>query len=607
MILVDAAGLGATRPKRPLFLNLSLTLESGQRLGVVGINGSGKSTLLRILAGEAEPEVGSVRVGRGALVLHLPQEPHVPAGPIETVVGGGWRGRSVIDRLGMAPIAQHDTSTLSGGQRKRVALAKILVTLGESESSGAGDRDLLILDEPTNHLDLEAIEFLENELANTKAGLVLVTHDRHVLDRVTNRVLELDRGHGYLHVPSGENAGSGYATFLAARAEREERAAANEQTRRNLAKRELAWLRRGAPARTSKPKARIESATALVNARADKAARTDDLSLDLGTARLGSKAVELHGVSYAWPGGETLIRDLDLIIEPGSRLGIVGLNGTGKTTLLDLVADRIQPTVGRIERGTTIRIGYYEQLGQSLDPSIKVRDAVAGPHRPPAPEDTRLMERFWFDADAQWAEIGTLSGGERRRLQLLLVLAAQPNVLLLDEPTNDLDLDTLRALEDFLDDWPGSLIAVSHDRAFLDRATEQIIAFDGAGRVDMIRGGVGGWLASRRVTASPASSNAPSRVGGPKQAAAKSVAAEPRKTGTTSPSTFRRLIAAAEKDLGLATARRDAAEAALAGAAPSDISRLSTELAAAAAAADIAEERWLEVAADAEASGLSVD
>jgi ABC transport system ATP-binding/permease protein len=466
---------------------------------------------------------------------------------------------------------------------------------------------LLILDEPTNHLDLEAIEFLENELATTKAGLVLVTHDRHVLDRVTNRVLELDRGHGYLHVPSGENAGSGYATFLAARAEREERAAANEQTRRNLAKRELAWLRRGAPARTSKPKARIESATALVNARADKAARTDDLSLDLGTARLGSKAVELHGVSYAWPGGETLIRDLDLIIEPGSRLGIVGLNGTGKTTLLDLVADRIQPTVGRIERGTTIRIGYYEQLGQSLDPSIKVRDAVAGPHRPPAPEDTRLMERFWFDADAQWAEIGTLSGGERRRLQLLLVLAAQPNVLLLDEPTNDLDLDTLRALEDFLDDWPGSLIAVSHDRAFLDRATEQIIAFDGAGRVDMIRGGVGGWLASRRVTASPASSNAPSRVGGPKQAVAKAVAAEPRKTGTTSPSTFRRLIAAAEKDLVLATARRDAAEAALVRAAPSDISRLSTELAAAAAAADIAEERWLEVAADAEASGLSVD
>jgi ABC transport system ATP-binding/permease protein len=606
MILVDADGLGATRPKRPLFLDLSLTIESGQRLGVVGINGCGKSTLLRLLAGEATPEHGSVRAGRGALVLHLPQEPVVEPGPIESVVGGGWRGRSVIDRLGMAPIAQSDTTTLSGGQRKRVALAKILVTLGESEASGAGDRDLLILDEPTNHLDLEAIEFLEHELATTKAGLVLVTHDRHVLDRVTNRVLELDRGHGYLHLPSGENAGSGYATFLANRAEREERAAANEQTRRNLAKKELAWLRRGAPARTSKPKARIESATALVNARAEKAARTDDLSLDLGTARLGSKAVELHGVSYAWPGGKELIHKLDLIIEPGSRLGIVGLNGTGKTTLLDLVADRIQPTAGRIERGTTIRIGYYEQLGQSLDPTMRVREAVAGPHRPPAPEDGRLMERFWFDTDAQWAEIGTLSGGERRRLQLLLVLAAQPNVLLLDEPTNDLDLDTLRALEDFLDDWPGSLIAVSHDRAFLDRATEQVIAFDGHGRVDMIRGGVGGWLASRR-SASPASSNAPSRVGGPKAAAPASAPSAPRRTSTTSPSTYRRMLAAAEKDLANASKKRDAAEAALNGAARDEISRLSVALAEAAAAASVAEERWLEVAADAEAAGLVVD
>ena len=231
--------------------------------------------------------------------------------------------------------------------------------------------------------------------------------------------------------------------------------------------------------RTRKPKARIDSATAIVEGRPQAAARRGDLGLSLGTARLGSKAVELHDVGFTWPDGNEVLRPFTQLIEPGARLGVVGANGSGKSTLLDLIAGRLQPTRGRVDRGSTVVLGYYDQLGRELDLGQRVRDAVVGPHRSePSWEDAKLMERFWFDGDAQWAPIGTLSGGERRRLQLLLTLVAQPNVLLLDEPTNDLDLDTLRALEDFFEDWPGSLVVVSHDRAFLDRTVEDVLAVD---------------------------------------------------------------------------------------------------------------------------------
>ncbi|MEY2754313.1 MAG: hypothetical protein RJB65_671, partial [Actinomycetota bacterium] len=269
MIVIDAAGLAASRPNRPLFAGISLTVSDGDRVGVVGINGCGKSTLLRMLAREQEPESGEVRWGRGARVGVLSQQPVLPAGTVREAVGGTWQGEAMLDRLGMAELHDARTDALSGGQAKRVALARLLI----------GEYEALILDEPTNHLDLEAIRFLEEWLAAYRGGLVLVTHDRHVLDRVTTKVLEIDRGAGYLHVPEGWHAGSGYAAYLAGRAEREERAEAAESVRRNLAAKELAWLRRGAPARTSKPKARIAAATKIVEGRAQAAARQGDLGL----------------------------------------------------------------------------------------------------------------------------------------------------------------------------------------------------------------------------------------------------------------------------------------------------------------------------------------
>jgi ABC transport system ATP-binding/permease protein len=602
VILVDGSGLGASRPDRPLFANVGFTVESGDRIGLVGLNGCGKSTLLSFLAGTRQPDAGTVRLGRGARILFLDQDPVIAAGTVGEVVAGGWRGASVLDRLGMAALVDRPTSELSGGQRKRVALAKILVELGESEASGTAESDLLILDEPTNHLDVDAIQFLEAELSSCPGGVLLVTHDRHTLDRVTNRVLELDRGSAYLHAPTGINAGSGYAAYLANKAEREEQAVSTEASRKNLARKELAWLRRGAPARSTKPKARVEAATELVNRKAMAPARRGDLQLGMGSARLGSKAVELFDVSFSWPNGVPVIKNFSYLIEPGCRLGIVGVNGAGKSTLLHLIAGREQPTGGRIERGTTVSLGYYDQLGAGLDLTQRVRDAVAGPHRAPTPDDARLMERFWFDADAQRAPIGTLSGGERRRLQLLLVLAQQPNVLLLDEPTNDLDLDTLRTLEDFLDDWPGSLVVVSHDRTFLDQTTEEILSLDGTGDAVLVRGGVEGWLASRSKPAAPTNTLRPA-------AAPAAPSNRPAREKTQkSPSTLRRQLAAAERDLADATARMEILSGQLSTAVDhAAMTKLSHDLTVASEKVERAEEIWLTLAGEAEEIGLTVD
>ena len=437
---------------------------------------------------------------------------------------------------------------------------------------------------------------------------MLVTHDRHVLDRVTTEVLELDRGRAYLHVPRGEHAGSGYAAYLAGRVEREQLAATTEDVRRNLARRELAWLRRGAPARTAKPKARIASATAIVEGGPPAAARAGDLDLGaLGSSRLGSKVVELHDVGFAWPDtAAVVLRHVEHLIEPGDRLGVVGPNGAGKTTLLDLLAGRLQPTQGRVERGVTVRVGYYDQHGAELDPAMRVRDAVAGPHRSPSHEDASLLARFWFDTDAQWAEIGTLSGGERRRLQLLLVLAEQPNLLLLDEPTNDLDLDTLRALEDHLDTWTGALVVVSHDRTFLDRTVEEVLAIDDVGRVELVRGGFAGWLARRAATGSSAARVVtPSPSTNPGSQGARPI--EPVRP-TRSPSTLRRLLTSAERDLAGASAQRDAVigELATAGADHRRMTELGRHLEQLAAQVAAAEERWMTLAGEAEAAGLQL-
>jgi len=594
MILIDAERLAASRPNRPLFNDVSVTIADGDRLGVVGLNGSGKSTLLRMLAGELRPETGEVRRGRGVRVGFLAQNPTLPVGTVRVAVDSGWRGEAMLDRLGMTPLLDTPTDELSGGQAKRAALAGLLVH----------EFEVLILDEPTNHLDLDAIRFLEEWLAEYRGGLVLVTHDRHVLDRVTTKVLELDRGHGYLHVPTGWHAGSGYAAYLAGRAEREERAEAAEQVRKNLATRELAWLRRGAPARTSKPKARIATATALVEGRPQAAARAGDLGLGLGSKRLGSKGIELTDVAFSWPDGTRVLDACSLTFEPGDRIGVVGANGAGKSTLLDLVAGRLVPTAGEVDRGATVRIGYYDQLGRQLDTDQRVREAVAGDKGEPSLADVTLMKRFWFDGDAQFAPIGTLSGGERRRLQLLLTLVPQPNVLLLDEPTNDLDLDTLRALEDFLDDWPGIVVTVSHDRAFLDRVTDELLALDGRGGIQWVRGGVAAWLAEHaaaQTAAPPPNFVAPKASSPPPATKLRDAGA-----GRRSPSTVRRQLGQAERDLATATtARDDLARQMSTTDAHWELSELAEQLAAAEAKVAAMEDAWLALATEAEDLGLT--
>lgn len=593
MILIDAEGLTASRPGRALFTNVSVTVSTGDRLGVVGLNGCGKSTLLRILSGENEPDAGVVRRGRNARIGVLPQLPVLPPGTVRDAVGGGWQGEAMLDKLGMGAMVEADTRELSGGQAKRVALAQLL----------AGEWDCLILDEPTNHLDLDAISFLEDTLAKYTGGLIMVTHDRHVLDKVTTRVLELDRGNGYVHIPQGINAGSGYAAYLAARAEREENAATAEQVRKNAAKKELAWLRRGAPARTAKPKARIAAAEALIAQRPDAPAREGALGLDLGSKRLGSKGIEFHGVGFTWPDGHEVLRPFDHALEPGDRLGIVGPNGAGKSTLLEMIAGRLQPTAGTIDIGRTVVVGYYDQLGRELNLSQRVREAVAGDKGAPSVEDLNLMKRFWFDGDAQFAPIGTLSGGERRRLQLLLTLIEQPNVLLLDEPTNDLDLDTLRALEDYLDDWPGIVVVVSHDRAFIDRTVEEIFALDGDGGASLMVGGVDAWL--RQRTARPTSQRAmpAQRTGAQKAATAQATtasAAQPKKK--RSPSTLNRLIANNEKDQEKRNKRKTDLEDSIAKAGNDHekLAALSTSLAEVQTQIDALENEWLELTTELE-------
>ncbi|HET9443186.1 MAG TPA: ABC-F family ATP-binding cassette domain-containing protein, partial [Acidimicrobiales bacterium] len=578
MILVDVERVSARRPDRALFEDLSLSVSSGDRLGVVGRNGTGKSTLLRVLAGAARPEEGVVRRARNVRVGFLGQRPDLPAGDVRSAVGTGWEAAAILDRLGMGAMAEADVATLSGGQAKRVALARVLVE----------EVDLLILDEPTNHLDIDAIAWLEQRLAGFRGGLVLVTHDRHVLDRVTTRILELDRGRGYVH-------DGGYASYLEAAAVRAGQEARAESVRRNLARVELAWLRRGAPARTRKPKARIATATAIVEGRRPVVDRAGDLDLAGGgqwgaTPRLGDKVVELHGVGHRFGDGPWLFEGVDADLGPGDRLGVVGPNGAGKSTLLEIVAGRLAPAAGRAELGPTVQLGYYDQAGRRLDPAQRVRQAVAGAQAEPSWEQVKLMERFWFDADAQWAPVGTLSGGEQRRLQLLLVLAGLPNVLLLDEPTNDLDLDTLRALEDHLDAWPGTVVVASHDRAFLERVVEDVLVLDGHGRATTPPGGYAGWAASHTVAAPPrtlaATGPEPARPGpatagadaagagagagagaagaaqgGRGRPGAPPVGAPPK---PRSPSTLRRLRAHVDRELAQAEAERDRLAAELA-------------------------------------------
>ncbi|MEJ7800308.1 MAG: ABC-F family ATP-binding cassette domain-containing protein [Ilumatobacter sp.] len=505
MICVDVAKVGIAQSDKVLFDDLSLTVSTGDRLAIVGVNGSGKSTLMRILAGTQTPDEGEVRFGRGVRIAILDQDPQLPAGTVAEFLGDSWEVAAVATSLGVQPLLDRRTDELSGGQQKRAALARALV----------GEFDMIVLDEPTNHLDLEAIEWLEQRLAATTAALVMITHDRHLMDRLTTargdgRIIEIERGSGYIH--RAEVGTSAYATYLSGRAARHDRDASEEATRKILARRELEWLQRGAQARSTKPKARLRSANEIVSGGpAAAGVRGDDLLLDMGSTRLGNQVIELIGVSHAY-GDHAVFRNVDLLVEPGARLGVVGPNGSGKSTLLDIIAGRSEPVTGEVKLGKTVVTGYADQQTSLLDPEAIVRKLVAGPLREPDWEDRALLERFWFDSTAQFAPVKMLSGGERRRLQLVMVLATKPNLLVLDEPTNDLDLDTLRALEDFLDDWLGALVVASHDRTFLDRTVDHVLAIDSGGDLRRVVGGVQGWLTER--AAAPASPVAPKKATG---------------------------------------------------------------------------------------------
>ncbi|MBW4077929.1 MAG: ABC-F family ATP-binding cassette domain-containing protein [Acidobacteria bacterium] len=478
-ILIDLQKITLDGADRVVLDTLDLTVSTGDRIGVVGINGTGKSALLKILAGSLEPHSGNIRRGRGVHVGFLEQIPRLPAGTVRHALGTGWQVDAALDRLGMLEAADTDTAHLSGGQQKRVALARIF----------AETNDVLILDEPTNHLDLNAIQWLEQQIIAFRGAVILVSHDRFLLDQVTTRMVEIDRGKTYLHA-------GGYSRLLEAQAQREEQAATAEQTRRNLARIELAWLRRGVKARSTKPQARIDAAQRLLATRPEAAARSGTLDLSIEMPRLGTTVIKAHNVNFTYPNGRDVLRNVNLELGPGDRIGIVGPNGAGKSTFINLLAQRIDATSGTVKHGPTVVTSYFEQDGGDYDLDATVQELVAGPRGiPGSPADVALMKRFWFTGALPLTKAKDLSGGERRRLQLLLALSLRPNVLFLDEPTNDLDLETIRLIEDFLSQWPGTLVVVSHDRTFLSRTTERLLEVHPDGTLADIPGGIDAWIA----------------------------------------------------------------------------------------------------------------
>jgi len=586
---------------RTLLDGVSLGVSAGDRVGVVGRNGTGKSTLLALLAGRTAPDSGRVAVAAGLRVGYLPQADRLTGTAGEIVfgprpAGTPWeadpRVRAIVAELlpGVGLDAQADR--LSGGERRRVALASLLVA----------EQDVLLLDEPTNHLDIEAIDWLGRHLRdraeNGHSAVVVVSHDRWLLDYVSERTWELDRG----QVHSAEG---GYSAYVLAQAERERTEEAAERRRRNLARKELAWLQRGARARTTKAKFRVEAANALIAAEPPP---RDTVELTrLATARLGKTVIELEDVNVT-AGGRPLLDHVTWRLGPGDRVGIVGVNGSGKTSLLMVLDGSARPdlhTDGTVIRGRTVRVAHLSQELAGLDPDQRVREAVeeirlriqVGDHDLSAGQ---LLERLGFTAERQWTRIGDLSGGERRRVQLLRLLMTEPNVLLLDEPTNDLDIETLTELEDLLDGWPGTLVVVSHDRYFLERVTEHVVALLGDGRLSFLGGGVDEYLdrvRARRAAAprSPAAA-APLAGSGPGPGAGSRPSAAGERTA-------RKELQRLERQLDRISVREAELSEQLAANATDyeKLTSLGAELRAAQEERSDLEERWLAVAAELEA------
>lgn len=519
MTILTAEQLSKSYGMKRLFDQISFSMNEGDRVGLIGINGTGKSTLLKVIAGIEPPDQGSLSYAQGLSIEYLPQNPHFD--PQATVLQQVFQGNSpvlqliqayeertarlsaepenlqlqnelaelharmdaenawqleseakaILSKLGIEEI-DAKMGELSGGQRKRVLIAGAILR----------PADLLILDEPTNHLDTEAVDWLERYLSKTRVALLMITHDRYFLDRIVNRMIELD--HGALYTYSGN-----YSYFLEKKAERLEQQQAQERKRQNLLRNELEWIKRGARARTTKQKARIERYEKLQQAKPEAASGELDIALE--GSRLGKKVIELNEVSKAYEiEARPLIHDFSYIVQRHDRIGIVGPNGSGKSTLLKLIAGQLTPYNGTIETGSTVKIGFFTQEAEEMDTSLRVIEYIkeAAEHIRTTDGTTvsaaQMLELFLFPPDAQWTPISRLSGGERRRLFLLRVLMGAPNVLLLDEPTNDLDIQTLTVLESYLEDFSGAVIVVSHDRYFLDRVAETMLEFTGDGEIE---------------------------------------------------------------------------------------------------------------------------
>ncbi|HET9127942.1 MAG TPA: ABC-F family ATP-binding cassette domain-containing protein [Propionibacteriaceae bacterium] len=498
---------------RILLDEVSLGLGAGDVIGVVGRNGDGKSTLLGLLTGSVDPDSGRITRSGGVSIGVLTQVEATEAGQSvrDLIVGGRadhvWAAdaetRRIVEEMLSDIALDADAGTLSGGERRRVALVALML----------GGHDLLVLDEPTNHLDVEAVAWLAdhlNALQQRGTAMLVVSHDRWFLDAICNRIWEVHDG--VVDAYDG-----GYAAYVLARAERARQAASKESRRRNLLRKELAWLRRGAPARTSKPRFRIDAANTLI---ADEPDPRDKLQLaQFSTARLGRDVLDAEDVTLTLPDGRRLLDRVTWSIGPGDRIGLVGVNGSGKTTLLNLLAGDLSPTSGRVKQGKTLRLAHLSQNVAELDDGERVLDSVTrlrNETRLATGRDAsaaNLLEDFGFTGDRLVTRIGELSGGERRRLQLLRLLIGEPNVLLLDEPTNDLDIDTLTVLEDYLDSWPGTLVVVSHDRYFLERVCDVTYALMGDGQCVLLPGGVDQYLEHRR-NREVAASGGPGRGGG---------------------------------------------------------------------------------------------
>ncbi len=485
MHLLSLESVTKTYPETPVLERVSLGIASGERIGVIGRNGSGKSTLLRIIAETEEIDGGAIVRARGLRVATLDQNPMFDDDDTVGHILRDDRGAiAIADRLGLTD-PEATCSTLSGGQRKRLALALTLAT----------PCDLLILDEPTNHLDVDIIDWLEDHLSTRKEALLLVTHDRYLLDRVVNRVIEVHDESLYTHQGT-------YEQYLEAVAARDAHETATEHRRQQRIKTELAWLRRSPKARTSKSRYRVNQAKDLM-AQQRRQAR-EELTIDLPSRRIGSKVVNLHNVGKQYD-GRWILRHIDYKLHPDARIGVVGPNGSGKTTLLRLIAQRIDPDEGKVSVGSTIHYGWYGQDPRPIPDTTRVHAAV----REHLDEvrltsgikvsGSQMLERFQFTRDQQQSAVGDLSGGERRRLELLLSLMEAPNLLLMDEPTNDLDIDTLNVLEEYLDAWDGALVVSSHDRYFLDRVCSDILSIEPDGSV---LHHPGGWSAYREAVLS---------------------------------------------------------------------------------------------------------